>query len=135
MTRGGKSLAAVFAGVFVLAACANENRIGAYSDITDDGFSLQALAPKEEIQSYAFCKAVRFAEAKKAATLYLGPPEIKVPDVNGEAWKSTGAKSPEDWLMLTGRVYLKAELAPPGTPPVDVAAMAEDCRKIWSWYR
>ncbi|MEM7254628.1 MAG: hypothetical protein AAF493_24710 [Pseudomonadota bacterium] len=64
-----------------------------YSDMKETSFNVRAVAPADVIQDYATCKAVWFAEHKKAETIVLGAPifgsepdsNVAVPGV-GPSW-------------------------------------------------
>ena len=101
-----------------------------YYEIEDNSFSLQAIAPAPVISEYAICKAVWFAEKKKAADVALSDPKY-----GGKPREpiTTNSTIPEGWAVLDTTAYLsKPKLTK--NPFFGVAHKASECRKMRKWY-
>ena len=102
-----------------------------YYDMKDESFSLQAIAPVKVIREYAICKAIWFAEKKKANKMALGDPSYGgQPRTPG----TLGSAVPEGWGVVDATAYL-SEPKSTQNPFVNVADMAANCRSGWEWYR
>ncbi len=101
-----------------------------FYDIKEHQFSLKAIAPKEAIREYAICKAIWFAEHKKAPKISLSNPRF------GDHIKENGKilAVPKDWLVVNATAYL-SNPNPDGNPFVSVKEWANRCRSGWEWYR
>lgn len=74
---------------------------------------------------YAICKAIWFAEKKKASKLSLSNPVYN---------SKPKAPVPEGWAAVDATAYL-AQKSPNGNPFVNVQEMAATCRSGWEWYQ
>ena len=107
-----------------------DEMIATFSNMSDGKFSIQAIAPKDGIREFAICKAVWFAEKKKAPNVSLSNPGY----VDPKELKKLPVKVPDDWVALNTTAYL-TEPNPDGNPKVSVADYAAQCKKMWDWYR
>lgn len=104
--------------------------VAAYYDIQDKSFSIQAVAPKEMVREYVICKAVWFAEKKKALEVSLSDPEYNGPL---KEMYPPSLEFPKSWTVVDTTAYLsKNKLAK--NPFVKVTEYAANCRKTWPWY-
>ena len=101
-----------------------------FYNMKKEQFSLKVVAPKEVIREYAICKAVWFAEHKKALEISLGNPAYSNSIINGE--KSNPV--PNDWIVVDATAYISTP-NPDGNPFVKVKDFAENCRNGWEWYQ
>lgn len=95
----------------------------------EEKFSLKAIAPKDVIRQYAVCKAVWFAEKKRAKNMSLSNP--KYSDKYEELGKLKTV--PDGWIVIEATAYL-SKTNPTGNPFVSIEQMAVACRKSWDWY-
>ena len=104
--------------------------VASFYDMSDVQFSVEAIAPPQVIREYAICKAVWFAEKKKAQKMSLGDPVYTKPRSDTQRLNQI----PAGWSTLNTTAYL-AEPNPSGNPTVGVGERAAQCRQMWDWYR
>jgi hypothetical protein len=100
-----------------------------FYDMSASKFSVQAIAPTTVIREYAICKAVWFAEKKRAETISLCNPSYAPTDRAGPM-----PPIPVGWTVLNSTAYVGQPSAD-GNPTVPVAEKAALCRQGWDWYR
>jgi hypothetical protein len=133
----GKMAKAIFMGAMALIGSSGQSvaadLVASFSNVSDGKFSVEALAPKEKIREYAICKAVWFAEKKKAPSLSLGNPMYLDPNTV-KGLPGFPKEIPDDWIVVNATVYL-TEPNPNNNPSVNVPEYAAQCRRAWDWYR
>ena len=124
------ALSVILIGVLIGNGSNAAEMVASFFDMSDSKFSVKAVAPKQSVREYAICKAVWFAEKKKAARIALGnlvfgPPRAPINVPGG---------FPGDWVSLSTTAYFE-KVSPEGNPTFLVADKAVQCRKGFDWYR
>jgi hypothetical protein len=107
------------------------NFTASFYDMSDSKFSVQAISPRDVIREYAVCKAVWFAEKKKAQKMSLSDP---VYSDSPKPPPGYPMRIPDGWIALNTTAYL-TDPNPSGNPVFGIAEKAAFCRKAWYWYR
>jgi hypothetical protein len=109
---------------------AQDQLISTFYNMSATSFSVQVIAPPDQVRELAICKAVWFAEKKHADKISLSNPDYGPP----KNLDAIPGKVPHGWVVLSATAYLD-ESNPDRNPMVSVAEMAMSCRKAWAWYR
>jgi hypothetical protein len=108
-----------------------ENFVATFSDMSNAKFTVKAIASRDVIREYAVCKAVWFAEKKKAQKMSLSDPVF---DESPKAPPGLTMRVSDGWVAVTATAYL-TDPNPSGNPLFSVAEKAALCRSGWDWYR
>lgn len=96
----------------------------AYFEIKKNSFKLKAIAPIIILKEYTICKAIKFAEIKKAKKAAIS---------SHLDWENSTKLLPKGWDEFNTIVYL-SEPKETSAPFLDVKELAALCREAWSWY-
>ncbi len=134
---GKTSVTALLGAGFLMLGCtqqpsqtASQSQMWAtFSNMSEAGFAVEAVAPPDVIREYAICKAVWFAEKQKASGLSLSDPVYGPPGPG-----PLRQQVPADWISVKATAYVTTP-NPSGNPTFTVADKASQCRQMWDWYR